>query len=93
MHLLIMAVRALLTSHMQRTVSRVRKNAGWEQQVEEVSFRSPVSIGDLLRFQSHVAHTVRRHNDPTTVRGWRMVDMHITTIAFSGESALLNLTC
>lgn len=35
-------------------------------EVEEVSFRSPVSIGDLLRFQSHVAHTVRRHNDPTT---------------------------
>ena len=36
-------------------------------QVEEVSFQAPVSIGDLLRFQSHVAHTARRPDDPTLV--------------------------
>ena len=36
-------------------------------QVEEVSFQAPVSIGDLLRFQSHVAHTARRPEDPTLV--------------------------
>ncbi len=36
-------------------------------EVDRVTFQSPVSVGNLLRFKSHVLHTQRQQDDPTQV--------------------------
>ncbi len=47
---------------------RADKSQHGPLQVDQVTFQSPVSIGDLLRFKSHVVHTARNADDASQAR-------------------------